>query len=125
MRLSQEDESQTESDEIHTFDQADDREKPRQHATLCLRLAGDPAEEGVAGDGVTDASSDGGAPKGDAEPEYRSRKHDSVVSHCLSLLVMFLFQTLTGHTEVHDRQQHEDERLDEPDEENVEALPDT
>src|SRR6202158_4964338 len=34
-----------------------------------------------------------------------------------------MFETLAGHSEVDDRQQHEDERLDEPDEDDIKRLP--
>src|SRR4029077_96498 len=36
---------------------------------------------------------------------------------------MLLFETFTGHAEIDDRQQHEDERLDGADEEDIEELP--
>src|SRR6202165_1873745 len=41
----------------------------------------------------------------------------------LMMLMWLVFKTLAGRGEVHDRQQHEDESLDETDEEDVESLP--
>src|ERR1041385_4775063 len=37
---------------------------------------------------------------------------------------LLVFEALPGHAEVDDREQHEDERLDETDEDDVERLPD-
>src|SRR2546423_313189 len=39
------------------------------------------------------------------------------------LLVVFMFEALAGRAKVDDSQQHEDERLNETDEDDVEALP--
>jgi hypothetical protein len=38
--------------------------------------------------------------------------------------VVFVFEAFAGHSEIDDREQHEDERLDETDEDDVERLPD-
>src|SRR5207244_852355 len=48
----QEHETKGQVDEVHRFDEADDREQPGDHATLSLGLARDPADEGVAGQAV-------------------------------------------------------------------------
>src|SRR5450759_1227074 len=63
------------------------------------------------------------SPKGQAECDECSSELNTVVCHEF-LLMMFVFETLTGRAEVDDRQQHEDERLDEADEDDVERLPD-
>src|SRR6267378_1093581 len=39
------------------------------------------------------------------------------------LLVVFMFEALAGRAKVDDSQQHEDERLNETDEDDIEALP--
>src|ERR1700687_3980464 len=38
-------------------------------------------------------------------------------------MMWLMFETLAGHSEIDDRQQHEDERLDEPDEDDIKRLP--
>src|SRR6267378_2000407 len=52
--LADEHEPEREVDEVHRFDEAHDREEPGDHAALCLGLAGDAADECVAGQAVTD-----------------------------------------------------------------------
>src|SRR6266581_3670312 len=66
------------------LDEADDREQPGDHPALGLRLAGDAADEGVAGQAVTDGGANGAQPEGEAEADERSSKCYSVVSHAPS-----------------------------------------
>src|SRR5207247_9503952 len=49
-------------------------------------------------------------------------ENKSVISH-VTLLVMFVLEAFAGHAEVDDREQHEDERLYETDEDDVESFP--
>jgi hypothetical protein len=79
--LGQQDETQPERNEVHAFDEPDHGEEPWQHPALGLRLSCDAAEEGVAGYGVTDAGSNGGSTKRDAEPKQGRGQSNSVVSH--------------------------------------------
>src|SRR6266568_2077221 len=82
--LAYEHEPEGKIDEVHRLDEADDREQPGDHPALGLRLAGDAADEGVAGQAVTDGGANGAQPEGEAEADERSSKCYSVVSHAPS-----------------------------------------
>src|SRR5207302_9537344 len=73
------------------------------------------------------AIADGGADCAKADRESKANQgageNESVVSHT-TLLVVFVLEAFARTAEVDHREQHEDERLDEPDEDDVERLPD-
>ena len=123
MGLGKEHESKAERHEVHAFDKSNNREQPRQHPALCFGLPCDASQERITCNCVADARTDGGTAKRDAESEKGPGQDDSVISHCVRLLVVFMFQALAGSPEVNDRQQHEYEGLDEADEEHVKGLP--
>src|SRR5438067_13555720 len=64
-----EDEAQRQVDEIHRLDQANDQEHDVLKLALCLRLAGDPGDGGVAGQAVADGGPHGSPPEGEAEAD--------------------------------------------------------
>src|SRR5579872_6725396 len=119
----QEHEAECEVDEVHGFDQTHDREEPRDHSPLSLRLPRDAADESVARKAVAESGAYRAEADREAETDQRAGENKSVICH-VSLLVVFVLETFTSHAEVDDREQHEDERLDEADEYDVEGFPD-
>src|ERR1700674_1571671 len=120
--VGQEDETEGQVDEVHGFDESDDREEPGDHPSLRFGLAGDTADEGVPSEAVTEGRADRAQSDGEAEGDQCPSERNTVVCH-ETLLVVFVFETLAGRAKVDDRQQHEDERLDEADEDDIEGLP--
>src|SRR5439155_3930915 len=104
------------------LNQADDREQPGDHATLSFRLASESADERVAGQAVAEGSTDRAQADRESEANECAGDNKSVISH-VTLLVMFVLEAFAGHAEVDDREQHEDERLYEIDEDDVESFP--
>src|SRR4029077_7744673 len=119
----QENEPEGEVGEVHGFGQADDGEQPGSDSTLSLGLPRDAADEGVAGETVTESGAYSAEPDGEAESDQCAGENQSVICH-LILLMVFVLEAFARHAEVDHREQHEDERLDEADEDYVERLPD-
>src|ERR1700730_16998460 len=88
--VGKEHETEGEVDEVHRLDQADDREEPRDHASLRLGLARDTTDERVAREAVAESGADGAQPDGEAERDEGAGENKSVICH-LILLMMLVF----------------------------------
>ena len=75
--VAEEHEAKGEVDEVHSLDQADNREEPGDHPSLRFRLARDSADESVAGQAVAECRPDRAQAYGQAKRDQRPRENKS------------------------------------------------